>query len=371
LLKYPQIKKKEEIMELLEPNPWDSETLPLYDFADWIRKTLQVSTGHDFYQRTKISYYIAATYFLNQYDVFSGLALHGVPSTGKTETLNAIKGLGFKCVTVTAESITPAALRQSMAEANNGTLIIEEAEAITDKELEALLITRYSRSSAHSSKMVSDGGKGWNKIDLSTFGATVLHRRNLFKEAALQRRVIAIRTYRVKGSYISYGEKDAIWAFVKSKLVRPDRLPDVTNQWDIEPGIFDCYRPVLAVATFLEDEDFISALVDEMRLKGEELRENEEYLEAPVFLKAIVNLAYNKVGDNPPLGEINIESSSIDTALHEEYGFNCPAIKLVSIQRNRIFRADFGFRLGSSHGRSRIYFTIHDLIKKCEEYGIG
>jgi hypothetical protein len=39
-------------------------------------------------------------------------------------------------------------------------------------------------------------------------------------------------------------------------------------------------------------------------------------------------------------------------------------------QRNRIIEEDLGFKVGSSHGRSRIYLTIPMLIQKCDEYGV-
>jgi hypothetical protein len=348
---------------------WELEEEPLAKAIDLADLLLSICTGHDDYQRRKIAYYIVATYFVRKFDPFPGLVLYGSPSTGKSATLNIIRGLCWRPVLITAETTTPAALKQSMREANEGTLIIEEADKISAEELEAVLITRYSKSSAALMKMVPEE-RGWIGEKSPTFGATVLHRRNLFKDPALLRRMIVIRTRRRKGEYhpLVIGRK--IHDRFENYLRVLPALPEVTNDMDIEPGIFDCYKPLIAMATYIDDAEFFSKLVKELEEASLRLRREETYLEAPTFLKVIIGLASEASRGKFTFDRINIETRRLQPALTEEFGSSCPALKLSANQRNRSLEDDLGFKVGSSHGRSRIYLTIPQLIEKCDEYGV-
>ena len=161
---------------------------------------LENSTGHDDYEIRKIAYYGIATYFILQFDFFPILALYGSPSTGKTVTLIILRGLCFRPFLFSAEAITEAALKANMAKAHSATLIIEEGDKISTKDFEGLLITRCYKSSAVIEKMVS-AGRDWDLGEWAAFGATIIHRRNLFRNPALLRRTIPVKTKRQKKEY--------------------------------------------------------------------------------------------------------------------------------------------------------------------------
>lgn len=348
---------------------WETEEEPLARAIEFAEVALNICTGHDDYQRKKIAYYIVSTHFIPQFDPFPSLVIYGPPSTGKSMTLNVLRNTCWGAVSLTAETITPAALKDCLRKANLRTLIIEEADSITLRQLEETLITRYSRSSADDQKMIPDG-KGWTRAEFLTFGATVVHRRNLFRNPALLRRVITVRTHRVKKEYSQLNRFSPVYKNFHKQLKINPTLSAVKNIWDVEAGIFDCYRPLIALATYLNDGSFIRQLVNEMKSASERLREEETYLEAPIFLKILIGLAYDKVQDNPTSERISIETRRISPALREEFGADCPALMLSANQRNRIIKEDLGFKVGASHGRSRIYLTIAQLIKVCDDYGI-
>ncbi len=334
-----------------------------------VELALQMTTGHDNYQRKKIAYYAVATWAIRQFDPFPGLVIYGPPSTGKSMTLNVLKNTCWNPVPITAETTMPAALRDCMKEANYGTLIIEEADPISTRELEGILITRYSLSSAETKKMVPDG-KGWELVQFPTFGATVTHRRNLFRNPALLRRMITVRTKRSKKNYSQLNSRSSLYKKFREQFKKIPTPPQVQNVWDIEPGIFDCYKPLLAVATYLNDTEFIAHLVNEMNSASKRLRDEETYLEAPTFLKIFIGLVYGKVKDKPTLDRIGIETRHINPALRDEFGADCPALMLSANQRNRILKEDLGFEIGASHGKSKAYLNIPLLIKACDEYGV-
>jgi len=331
---------------------------------------LENSTGHNEYETKKIIYYSIATYSINQFDFFPILAFYGPPSTGKTITLIILRGLCWRPVLFSAEAITEAALKANMTKAHSATLIIEEGDKISISNLEGLLITRCYKSSAVIEKMVP-AGKGWALGEYVAFGPTIIHRRNLFRDAAILRRTIPVKTKRQKKEYSpvpSACEKALFRLRVKIKVM--PTLPVVENIWELEPGVFDCYKPILSIASYVKDYDFIDKLIEEIQSASDRLREEETYLEAPCILKAILALTCEKVKQEFTIDRINIEIQGIRQKLFEEFNSNSPTLQLSANQRNRIIREDMGFEIRSSHGRNRIYLTIPQLIKKCEEYGI-
>jgi hypothetical protein len=346
----PRIKKALEVVEL----------------------ALKISTGHNEYQRRKIAYYAVATHFIKDFDPFPSFVIYGPPSTGKTMTLNVLNGTCYNPIPVTGETISAAALKACMRDANDGTLIIEEADRVTSHELESILITRYSTSSADNKKMVPDGHKGWELADYATFGATVAHRRNLFRDAALLRRVITVPSKRIKGDYIQITTKSqpALFKEFHQQLKWHPKLPKAVNEWDIEPGVFDCYKPLVSLVIFVSDTDFLNKLVEEMKEASGHLREEETYLEPQMLLRALIGLAYNVVGDKITPNRISIEINKINPALKTEFGPNCSVFQLSPNQRNRILRDDLGFTVKSAHSRQRIYLTIPQLILACEQNSI-
>ena len=79
-------------------------------------------------------------------------------------------------------------VRDDFAEANNGTAIVEEADSngkISSSEFEALLSERYSRNTALAKLKVPKGEYNWVTQERPYFGATVIHRRIPFADAAL------------------------------------------------------------------------------------------------------------------------------------------------------------------------------------------
>jgi len=350
------------------PFPENSTALPdLISFIQLTEEVLKMSAGHNSYQARKIAYYILGTWHLSHFDPFPGLVFYGAPSTGKTASMNVCKELCCKAVTITSDSITEAAFKQTMADANNGTLIVEEADKVTERNLESLLIARYSKSSAHVSKMVKLGGD-WVKSDLITFGASVLHRRILFRDPALLRRMIKVKTMRKKKKFSKI--PPGVLKQLLKKLYVVDKFPVVDNAWDIEAGIFDCYLPLVRIAKYFSDEVFLNRLIEEMKQESNQLKEEETYLEGPTLLKAFIRLAADKFKDNPTAERFGIHVKEINPAIREEFGPDNSALLLSPNQRNRIIREDFKFLVTSGDGKNKVYLTLPMLISVCEEHSI-
>ena len=350
------------------PFPESSAALPdLISFILLTQAVLQNAAGHDEYQARKIAYYILATWHIAQFEQFPCLVFYGPPSSGKTSSLNVVKALAFHVEPITSDGITEAALRQTMAKANNGTLIIEEADKLTARDLESYIIARYSKSSAQVAKMES-AGKNWDVAPKATFGATVLHRRNLFRDPATLRRMIKVKTKRQHLKFISLSASTL--KQILKRIHAISNLPIVENIWDIEPGVFDCFTPVVRIAKYFSDEAFISRLVVEMKQESAQLKEEETYLEGPTILKALVRLAADHFKENPKSDRFGIPVSDINPAIKDEFGGDCQTLLLSANQRNRILKEDFKFLVKSGNGKNRVYLTLPMLMSVCEEYNI-
>jgi hypothetical protein len=337
-----------------------------------VANLIHQTAGHDAYQCRKLAYYAVGTHFIQDYNVFSGLAIYGPPGTGKSDTIDVLKLTCDKVLAITGETVTKAALKECMKEAHLGTLVIEEADSVTSREIENILVTRYSKASADLKKMVADGKK-WKLQASSAFGATICHRRNLFRDSAMLRRVITVQTKRKKGTYIKVTKEthSGLIAEYQRQFGFQPEWPQVTNEWDdVEPAIIDCYKPLIALAKLINDTEFLEALVNEMRKASSRLIKEEEYLDNQVLLKVLITLVSNKVEETVPTDRLNIEINLIDPAVTKEFGFSCPTVKLSANQRNRILREDLSFDIRSSHGKNRLYFNIPQLIKACEDNGV-
>lgn len=351
------------------PEPWQAIDFSQYVAIETAETILHSCTGHDAYQRRKIAYWALATWFIGQYDPFPGLVIYGPPSTGKSQTLDILKHICMNPVTITGNAITEAALRDSMHAAKDGTLIIEEGDAVSSRDLEHLLIDRYTKSAGNAQKMVSVG-RNWNLQSITTFGATAVHRRNLFRDPAMLRRIIPIKTTRTKGSYERVGSCKDLFKEFKSN-VKVTSLPKNKNFWHIEPGIYDCYRPLLDLAMYLDDQDFITALIEkDIESAVSRLKDEETYLETPTILKALLGLAHETTKHEFTLDRISIEVFKIGPKIREEFGPDNAVLLLSANQRNRIIREDLGFEVRSSGGRQRVFLTIPLLVQKCDEHGI-
>ncbi len=356
--------------ELVSLDTWQTVEDPLAEAVGLADSILDACTGHDDYQRKKIAYYALATHFLKVFDPFPILVIYGPPSTGKSETLAILGRLCHKAISASGEGLTEAAFRSTMAEAHECTLIIEEGEKISAPGMEEELILRFERATAKIGKMVRDGDE-WRLEIFKIYGATILHRRNLFRSAALLRRAIPIRTKRIEKEYSEIADHEELFRQFHDKLEALPNLPKLINVWGIEGGIFRCFRPLLALALYLNDTDFANKLLDETGRATRELKEEESYLEAPVILKALIGLTYEHVRKKFTLDRIGIEAREINPYIREEFGANHPVLMLSANQRNRIIREDLGFIVKGSHGRSKVFLTVPGLVKAADDWGVS
>jgi hypothetical protein len=371
-------KEQESVWETLEG------VLPQYSGFEYVvqevDKILKVCTGLNDYERKLVAYYAIATYYINQYSVFPGLLLYGGSATGKSQVLDLLERTCYKVARLTEEASTAAALKAVMKEVSGGVLILEEAGEITTRALEGILASRYGKSTALTAKMVRGDEKDYELELMPTYGATVVHREFSVRKLSLQRRLIEIHTYRVKGKeftkFLDINLKDDgidLEAFIKGTHDHLAKLPELPRvripSGGVESGVFDTYAPVIAVATALEDFGFIEEAIREMEDKSAELRDSGTAEVLPTILRAILLLVHEDYGDWTSK-KVDIPVSNIEPTIRREFGGDHQALLLSHNQRNRIIRQDFHFVVRSSGGKQRVYLTLDMLITACDRYGV-
>jgi hypothetical protein len=269
-----------------------------------------------------------------------------------------------------------------MKASNRGTLILEEAGELRMEDIEGVLTTRYSKSSAQTAKMVRPDGEGEYELEPApTYGATIIHRQFSVRKPMLQRRLISIRTSRQQRAqpftkFLELTEKDdgidpeTFAKKVHDYLTNLPVIPKVRRQWEnVEPGILDTYMPIVAIAVALEDDEFLGEVIHEVRAKSADLAEDEGTSEIQTILRTFILLVIEKyneawVGSQQTqitkkiTERLDIVVSEIEPSIRKEYGNSHPALLLSPQQRNRIIREDFGFKVVSSNGKYRAYFTL-------------
>ena len=359
----------------VSPDSWEAMEDPLATAIGIVSDILADVTSHNDFERRKLAYYAVATHFMRDFGTFPGLAIYGPSGSGKTATLFVLELLCRKVNRVTSTAITPAALKDAAIESNGGTLMIEEGEEVSAKQLEEILLLRYDKSSAWVTKMVPAPSGGWMQEKQAAFGATIMHRDHLFKKPQLQRRMIPVKTSLDIGKkYADYHTIDRRCEEEIKKfrvIVVPGAahtsLPEVFNpSKDISQGIFDCYRPLVAIARYLEDADFYPQLVEEMKVATDRLKEDVSDTDTASILRVIIMLVNEKTEGKYKPGIIAVDNARIQRLLHDEYGPDNPATLLSRVQRNRIIRYDFKFTIKGAGGKHQLRLSIAQLIEVCD-----
>src|SRR5438094_734511 len=174
----------------------NAETINLVRAAvEVIDKLLAMSTGLGSLQRKTVAYYTLATHTLPKANSFPLLVLIGPMGTGKSETSRTVKAFAYRPRALALRGMSPPAFRDELAEAHDGTAVIEEADAgwRECKNYENLLSDRYHRDSAKVAIKVPAGDNSWVTQEKYYFGASILHKRVKFADAALDGRSISIQ----------------------------------------------------------------------------------------------------------------------------------------------------------------------------------
>jgi hypothetical protein len=336
---------------------------------DHIETVLGEATGLSQKDRRIIAYWIIATHDLHNVRQFPILRALGKMACGKSQTLRVIAAYSREAKKMSLRAMTQAAFRDSLCDAYEGTAIIEEADSVWKggEWFETFISDRYSRETSVGAVKEQLDKSVWKATPTQKlyFGATVIHRRVPFADAALDGRTITINFKPVK--------RDAPFIEFDSENDRSRKISDSAKSFALPlnhyqlpttiPGrIANTWRPILAVAHAVNDQNFIENIVAlHVATAALELKEAQDSEPDAVVLKAIIREVFkdSMEGSTPVFKNIKLSELVISIKLEDQQD-------LKSRQVGQLAR-QLGFEVGVSHGQSVVKPDRASLLRVCQD----
>lgn len=279
--------------------PAQSSTGNLHVVSAMMNQALAESTGLGPYKRKLATYWTLATHALPGLAVFPLLALRGRFGCGKSETLKIVCNYAHKPRKLSMRGATLASIRDELSRSYEGTIVLEEADSAwkdPERTVENLLSDRYSRESAEETHKTANPKGAWSQQTSKFFGATVLHRRQTFRDPALDGRTIAIKfkpkTDRTYKEFCPLSLTDPQHEINKEgqKLAGAliFALPEFESIQGVAGRVMNTYRPILAMAALLKDQEFLDASRECLDLETQKMKDDQGCEPDELVLSAII-----------------------------------------------------------------------------------
>lgn len=261
--------------------------------AQHMQTVLEMCTGLNPLDVKLVMYWTIATHMLPSLDLFPILTLNGVSGSGKSTVMQLIEPFAYNPIVMTAELCTIAGLRENMAAAHNGTLLIEEADDWKDgiSTFENMLICRYSRVAGRSTMMVKKDHYSWGPETKLIFGATAAHRRAPYADSAAESRSVTIGVEKDKTrAYESLKSLGFINQEV-SEMIKGLKFEGtlINNPNGISPRIFDTYKPIIMASVACGD-DISPMLLSRLESHSKEFDWEASVEPKGLVVRAMINL---------------------------------------------------------------------------------
>lgn len=252
------------------------------------------------------------------------LTVMGMTGTGKSALLNQMTYIVNDPTVATGN--TYATTRNEIDKCT--TYIVDEADRISER----LLLLRTDKNLSSLTYNVGTG-HGWEGKPIDIFGATILARRNPFRDSAVRNRAIVIRTQNNPAEY-------------KVEVIQG--LDKIAKEMKIESMVFgsgrvrDTWTPLLEVARAIDDPSYEEAVENAVKSEQTIFRSGQEYEASEVVLYALDKLTWD-INDGKRL-ENDIELSELtDTA--NDIG----DVQLIKRQVEELL-ISMGFKVTFTHG---------------------
>ena len=306
---------------------------------------LAEATGLDQLSARTALYWAGATYGVAKLNLFPILAIRGPMGTGKTTVLEILRAVAHEPGDglIAGQKTTYAALRDKMA--STATIMVDEADSIHEE----LFLARYSKTSAGIDLKTASGSRDWDLLAVNVFGATAVHQRQPFQDAAVESRAIVLKTV----------PKAEITPMDGVRLTELRRLlQSVAREVDWSAAKFgysrerDTWEPLLLVARSVGDEEWLTYAKQRIADATDALLKARNYEPLQLAYLALLRLS---ISDDGTVGE-RVELAHVRTALEADGGdFN-------SWQVSRLLQ-DAGLTVDPKGGRTWVYTGGEDNLK--------
>lgn len=255
------------------------------------------AAGLPSFQAKVCVYYAIGTWRVKSFVQFPLLVPYGPSSTGKSsllQVMSQICNVPGPDPLVDCDNITEAALRDRLNAAKDLTFLGEEADKAANLgRAEGLFRARYAKATAHL-EVKRQTRKGWARSKLNIYGATVLHRREPFRDQATQNRAIMIRTRFRDGPFaepeVLSGTAQALEDIAKKVNTRAT----IHLTQKIAERVLDTWYPLLVVAQHVGDEQWLRESEAIMKQADTEVRDGHAYEPETLILARVLELLFNE-----------------------------------------------------------------------------
>ena len=328
-------------------------------------------SGATQFQLRTAAYYAAATWFLPKFKKFAYLVLYGSTGVGKSDLQEALALFCKNPVLINISGTTARALRNLFDNAKEGTALLEEYEDTQySGEIDQYLNARYSRQTQTMRKLAKVRDKDWEMKEYKTFGATIIHRREHFKDQAIDNRSIflhiQINTSRSRSDYLPVTE--CLIADIVNDLKAASCI-DLPNQpiWPtgISPRIAETYDPILRLAQLTDDKTYLAELNNHMQIADVSFRDGQTYEPKALVVRGLIAcLTYTspKTGNDYLKLSKSVEITAI--CKHLQYNYQRGLVPRQAAESLR----ELDFDLRQSGGVTKVMgITVPQLAKACQE----
>lgn len=249
--------------------------------------------------------------------------LNGETSTGKNETMRTMKPWCAKSKWIVASEKSSTALRNELA--NSGTAFVEEFDKVKEPQAcERWLSARYNPTSkevSYAQQKTNEQQKGKGNFNewviANHFGYTVIHTQNEIQAVELDRRIIRIRIEKDSSrNYEKAKQQPQLgWAVLKQIAQEVDWDADIPNARG--GSAWDCWLPLMRVASHLGDTEFLQFAEEQIQIKVEEDDLSKVFEPKGVVLSEIIPF-YQGALDNGsnaiPITSITIKANDREIA---------------------------------------------------------
>ena len=340
---------------------------------DTMEIVLDLASGATQFQLRTAAYYAAATWFIPAFDKFPFLVLYGSTGVGKSALAEALGKFCYKPVLINIGGTTARALRNLFNEAHEATALLEEYEDTQlSGEIDSCLNARYSKQTQTMRKLKS-AKNNWELEEFKTFGATIIHRRDHFKDQALENRCIWLHivanTVRHRSDYQPMPESLVQTVVEDLQVAATISLP-IEPHWpnDIAPRVAETYAPVLLLAQITGDDSYLAELNTHLQIADASFRDGQTYEPKALVVKGLLACLTRS---NPRPGNDYLDLSKsvaiTDICKHLQENYRTGLIPRQAAECLR----ELVFQLRQSGGKTKVMgITVPQLVKACQETGI-
>ena len=274
-----------------------------------LMEQVQSVTGLGTNEAKTLVYWALGTHSLPKLNIFPILSIKGEYGTGKTTLLAVLQQLVHLPEWIGGDA-SRAVLRDSLR--HESTALIDEGDIIK----EALIRDRYSRRSAQKG-VNREVTHGWKMDNLKTFGATAVHRRNAFKDPAVDSRTVVVLTRRVAGGVKPFRDEDfAPWHKVLKALAA--EIPWEKLAQDSSSREVDTWGPLLVVAQYLEDTTWLAYANERVEAAQASIARGGEQEPTKMVFRAIVASVVEELDGNSARSRNRVSLAQVKEFLDHE-----------------------------------------------------